>query len=159
MIVLADCNSTNAAQWFFLFGRWLGTLVIVIGATVGATAIFLIARSAVGDTLREKASPLYKKVAINMEKNVFSYMLFICLVMLFPFFLVNIVPAHFNVLPFPYVLTTFIGIIPSTFVYASVGRELGEIDSLEDLASPYTLIAFTLLGLLVVHNLRELTAY
>lgn len=131
----------------FLFGRGLGTLVIVIGATVGATVIFLIARSAVGDTLREKAGPLYKKVAINMEKNAFSYMLFMRLVPLFPFFLVNIVPALFNVRLVPYVLTTFIGIIPGTFVYANVGKELGKIESLSDLASPQTLIAFTLLGL------------
>lgn len=131
----------------FLFGRWLGTLIIVIGATAGATVIFLIARSAVGDTLREKAGPLYNKVAANMERNAVGYMLFMRLVPLFPFFAVNIVPALFNVRLLPYVLTTFFGIIPGTFVYANVGRELGTIESLGDLASPQTLIAFTLLGL------------
>lgn len=131
----------------FLFGRWLGTAAIVIGATTGATILFLIARSAVGDTLRKKAGPLYNKVATNMEKNAFGYMLFMRFMPLFPFFLVNIVPALFNVRLLPYVLTTFIGIIPGTFVYANVGRELGTIESLSDLASPQTLIAFTLLGL------------
>ncbi|HBR67795.1 MAG TPA: hypothetical protein DEA55_00270 [Rhodospirillaceae bacterium] len=131
----------------FLFGRWLGTAAIVIGATAGATILFLIARSAVGDSLREKAGPLYNKIAANMEKNATSYMLFMRLVPLFPFFLVNIVPALFNVRLLPYALTTFFGIIPGTFVYANVGRELGTIESLSDLASPQTLIAFTLLGL------------
>ncbi len=131
----------------FLFGLWIGTAAIVIGATTGATILFLIARSTIGHSLREKAGPLYKKVAINMEKNAFSYMLFMRLVPLFPFFLVNIVPALFNVRLVPYILTTFIGIIPGTFVYANVGRELGKIESLSDIASPQTLTAFTLLGL------------
>lgn len=131
----------------FLFGRWLGTAAIVVGATAGATILFLIARSALGNMLREKAGPLYNKIATNMEKNATSYMLFMRFMPLFPFFLVNIVPALFNVRLLPYVLTTFFGIIPGTFVYANVGRELGTIDSLSDLASPQTLIAFTLLGL------------
>lgn len=131
----------------FLFGSWLGTAAIVTGATAGATILFLIARSAVGETLREKAGPLYNKVAANMEKNAFGYMLFMRFMPLFPFFLVNIVPALFNVRLLPYVITTFIGIIPGTFVYANVGRELGTIESLGDLASPQTLIAFSLLGL------------
>lgn len=131
----------------FLFGRWLGTLLIVIGATAGAAVIFLVARSALGDALREKAGPLYNKIAANMEKNAVGYMLFMRLVPLFPFFAVNIVPALFNVRLLPYVLTTFFGIIPGTLVYANVGRELGTIESLSDLASPTTLTAFTLLGL------------
>lgn len=131
----------------FLFGRWLGTVAIVIGATAGATILFLIARSAVGNTLREKAGPLYNKVATNMERNAVGYMLFMRLVPLFPFFLANIVPALFTVRLLTYVLTTFFGIIPGTFVYANVGRELGTIESLSDLASPATLAAFTLLGL------------
>ncbi len=130
----------------FLFGRWIGTFAIVIGATGGATLLFLIARSALGDTLREKAGGLYNKVASNMEDNAVGYMLFMRLVPLFPFFLVNIVPALFNVRLMPYVLTTLVGIIPGTFVYANVGRELGTIESLGDLVSPSTLMAFTLLG-------------
>lgn len=130
-----------------LFGKWLGTVIIVIAATAGATLVFLIARSALGNTLREQAGPLYKRVASNMEQNAVGYMLFMRLVPLFPFFLVNIVPALFNVRLVPYVLTTFFGIIPGTFVYANVGKELGSIESLGDIASPRTLIAFTLLGL------------
>lgn len=130
-----------------LFGKWLGTVIIVIAATAGATLVFLIARSALGNTLREQAGPLYKRVASNMEQNAVGYMLFMRLVPIFPFFLVNIVPALFNVRLVPYVLTTFFGIIPGTFVYTNVGKELGSIESLGDIASPRTLIAFTLLGL------------
>ncbi len=131
----------------FLFGSILGTIAIVIGASTGATILFLIARSAIGSTLREKAGPLYDKVAENMKKNAIGYMLFMRLMPLFPFFLVNIVPALFNIRLLPYIATTVIGILPGTFVYANVGRELGTIESLSDLASPQTLIAFSLLGL------------
>lgn len=129
-----------------LFGLVWGTLVVVIGATVGAAILFLIARSAVGESLRQKAGPLYQKVADNMAENAVGYMLFMRLVPLFPFFLVNIVPALFNVRLLPYVLTTAIGILPGTVIYVNFGRELGSIQSLSDLASPQMLLAFALLG-------------
>ena len=131
----------------FLFGRWIGTLLIVFSATTGATILFLAARSAIGSTLREKAGPLYKKIQANMEQNAIGYLFFMRLVPVFPFFLVNIVPALFNIRLTPYILTTFFGIMPGSFVYANLGRELGTIDSLSDLASTQTLIAFSLLGL------------
>lgn len=129
-----------------LFGLWVGTFVVVLGATLGATAIFLIARSAMGKSLRQKAGPLYQKVTNNMAKNAASYMLFMRLVPLFPFFLVNIVPALFNVRLVPYVLTTAVGILPGTVIYVNFGRELGSIQSLTDLASPQMLLALGLLG-------------
>ena len=131
----------------FLFGSVLGTIIIVVAATIGATIIFLVARSALGQTLREKAGPLYNKVAEGMKHNAVSYMLFMRLVPIFPFFLVNIVPALFNVGLKPYVLTTLVGIIPGTFIYANLGRSLGTINNLADLANSSNLIAFTLLGL------------
>jgi uncharacterized membrane protein YdjX (TVP38/TMEM64 family) len=131
----------------FLFGQWLGTFLIVISATIGATLLFLSARSAIGSSLREKAGPFYKKIELNMNQNSTGYLLFMRLVPLFPFFIVNIVPALFNVRLIPYIITTFVGIIPGTFVYANVGRELGSIESITDLASKETLLAFTLLGI------------
>lgn len=130
----------------FLFGRWLGTAAVVVGATSGATVLFLIARSSAGRDLRERAGPLYQKIAAKLEHNQIGYMLFMRLVPLFPFFLVNIVPALFNARVLPYVLTTFFGIIPITFVYVNFGQQLGTIESLADLASPQMLLAFTLLG-------------
>ena len=134
----------------FLFGRWLGTLIVVFSATAGALILFLAARSAIGQTLREKAGPLYAKIQNNMQDNAVGYMLFLRLVPIFPFFLVNIVPALFNIRVLPYVLTTFAGIIPGTFVYVNVGRQLGTIESLSDLVSPATLGSFALLGLFVL---------
>lgn len=131
----------------FLFGRWWGTAITVVAATTGAAILFLIARSTLGSTLKEKANPLYNKISLQMNKDAIGYLLFMRLVPIFPFFLVNIVPALFNIRFLPYVLTTFVGIIPGTFVYVNVGRQFGTLDSLSDLVSVETLISFTLLGI------------
>jgi len=130
----------------FLFGKWLGTIYVVSAATLGAAIIFLVARSTLGETLREKTGTLYKRIEGNMQENAAGYLLFMRLVPLFPFFLVNIVPALFNVSLRVFVLTTFFGIIPGSFVYVNVGEQLGEIESLKDLVSGETLLAFALLG-------------
>lgn len=134
----------------FLFGKWLGTLYVVIAATMGAAFIFLITRTSLGTALREKAGSTYKKIAHHMNDNAVSYMLFMRLVPLFPFFIVNIVPALFNVNLRTYILTTFFGIIPGTFVYVNLGEALGTIDTPEDLISPPVLIAFGLLGMIAL---------
>ncbi len=134
----------------FLFGKWLGTFLVVIGATIGACVIFTIAKTSLGTTLREKAGPLYNKVSKNMEDNAPGYLFFMRLVPVFPFVLVNIVPALFNVSLRIFVLTTFFGILPATFVYVNVGETLGEIEQLGDLVSKETLLAFGLLGVIAL---------
>lgn len=134
----------------FLFGSWLGTLYVVTGATIGATLVFLIARSSLGTALRNKAGGIYKKVEGNMNQNAIEYLLFMRLVPVFPFFLVNIVPALFNVGLRTYVVTTFLGILPASFVFVNLGTQLAEIDSLSDLVSMPTLIAFSLLGVIAL---------
>lgn len=109
----------------FLFGTVLGTVYAVIGATIGATAVFLAARTALGEPLRARAGPWLRKMEAGFRENATSYLLVLRLVPLFPFWLVNLVPAFLGV-PFSvYVATTFIGIIPGTAVYSSVGNGLG----------------------------------
>lgn len=134
----------------FLFGPVLGTVLAVTGATAGASVVFLIARSAVGEGLRRRAGPLYERVAKGMRANALEYLLFLRLVPLFPFFLVNIVPALFDVRLRTFVIATAVGIVPGTFVYANLGRELGTLSSLSDLVSPMVLLAFLLLGLVAL---------
>lgn len=132
----------------FLFGVVLGAITIVLSATIGATIIFLIAQTAIGSSLREKAGPFYNKVAENMKDNGFQYMLFMRFVPIVPFFIANILPALFDIKLRDFFITTLIGIIPGTIVYANIGRELGTIETLNDLVSAKTLIAFALLGFL-----------
>lgn len=111
----------------FLFGTVFGGLLTVFGATIGATAIFLAAKTALGETLREKAGPKLRKLEDGFGKNAFSYMLVLRLVPVFPFFLVNLAPAFLGVPLRTYVVATFLGIIPGTFVFASLGNGLGAV--------------------------------
>lgn len=119
----------------FLFGSVVATTLVVIAATIGATAIFLIAKTALGDPLRARAGPALQKMEAGFQENAFNYLLVLRLIPLFPFFLVNLVPAFLGVGLRDYVLATFIGIIPGTFVFAQVGTGLDSIlESGEDLS-------------------------
>jgi uncharacterized membrane protein YdjX (TVP38/TMEM64 family) len=111
----------------FLFGLWFGTAWNVIGATIGATFLFLAARTVFADILHQKAGPWLKKVETQFQENAFSYLLFLRLVPVFPFFAVNLVPAFLGVRLGTFVVTTFFGIIPGGFVYTSFGAGLGAI--------------------------------
>lgn len=111
----------------FLFGTWLGGLYVVIGATLGAIAIFLIAKTALGDVLKQKAGPWVAKMEAGFKENELSYMLILRLVPLFPFWLVNLVPAFLGVSLPTYAIATFVGIIPGSFAYASAGNGLGAV--------------------------------
>lgn len=111
----------------FLFGSIWGTVCVVIAATAGATALFLIAKTSFGDALRAKAGPALQRMQDGFQEGALSYLLVLRLVPLFPFFLVNLVPAFLGVSLRVYVLGTFIGIIPGTFVFATVGAGLGSV--------------------------------
>ena len=74
----------------FLFGGWQGGVLVVIGATVGATAVFLIARTALGDSLRRRAGPWLAKMEAGFQENALSYLLTLRLIPVFPFFVVNL---------------------------------------------------------------------
>ncbi len=111
----------------FVFGTVETTAYVVVGATLGATAVFLAARYAVGDYLASKAGGAIRKMEDGFRENALSYLLVLRLVPLFPFWLVNLVPAFLGVPLRTYVIGTFIGIIPGTFVYSSVGNGLGAV--------------------------------
>lgn len=111
----------------FLFGSIAGTVWVVIGATAGAVGIFLAARSAFGNFLREKAGPWLTRLETGFQENALSYLLVLRLVPLFPFFVVNLVPAFLGVSLRVFTVGTSIGIIPGAFVFASVGAGLGSV--------------------------------
>lgn len=111
----------------FLFGQWFGMAWNVIGATLGATLLFLAARTAFGDLLHKKAGPWLHRLEEGFQENALSYLLVMRLVPLFPFFVVNLVPAFLGVSLRVFVLATFFGIIPGAFVYTSVGVGLGSV--------------------------------
>ncbi len=109
----------------FLFGTLLGSLFVVTGATLGAIAVFLAARTAFGDVLRRRAGPLLRKLQDGLQKDALSYLLVLRLIPLFPFWLVNIAPAFFGVSLRVYAVATLVGILPATVIYCSIGAGLG----------------------------------
>jgi uncharacterized membrane protein YdjX (TVP38/TMEM64 family) len=144
----------------FLFGTWFGGLCAVVGATLGATGVFLAARAGLGGLAR-RAGPLIGKLDAGFRADAFSYLLVLRLMPLFPFWLVNLVPALAGVGLPTYLLATFIGIIPGTFVYASLGAGLGDVVDKPDLGLVFRpsvllpIIALAVLALVPVWYKRQ----
>ncbi len=124
--------SVPGAVWMtigggFIFGTFLATASVVLAATLGAGAVFLVARYALGDYLRAKAGNAMRKMEAGFRENALSYLLVLRLVPLFPFWLVNLVPAFLGVPLRAFLIGTFVGIIPGSFVFVSVGNGLGAV--------------------------------
>ncbi len=111
----------------FLFGWLVGGFVTVFAATVGATLLFLAARTSLGEALRAKAGATVQKLADGFKENALSYLLFLRLVPVFPFWLVNLAPAFLGIPLRTYILGTLVGIIPGTFAFAFLGSGLGSV--------------------------------
>lgn len=129
---VATMFSLPGAIWLtlsggFLFGTLFATLYVVVGATAGAVGLFLIARYALYDYFHSKAGKTLLRMEKGFQENALSYLLVLRLVPLFPFWLVNLVPALLGVRLRTYVTGTFFGIIPGAFVYSSVGNGLGAV--------------------------------
>lgn len=143
----------------FLFGWLLGGALVVVSATVGATLLFLAARTACGDLVKSRLGDRAARVAEGLEKDAFGYLLILRLAPVFPFWLVNIVPAVFNVPIKTYVGATALGIAPATFAFAYLGHglesalvsaaESGQDLTLADLVTPQLTLAFAALALVV----------
>nr|WP_246408302.1 VTT domain-containing protein [Parvularcula dongshanensis] len=106
----------------FLFGLWVGTGVVVVGATAGAVLLYLAARTVFGDSLRRRAGGFVAKMRDGFAENELSYMFILRLVPLFPFWAVNIAGGVAGVRLRNYTLGTLLGIIPGSFVYVSIGN-------------------------------------
>ncbi|HXZ21841.1 MAG TPA: TVP38/TMEM64 family protein [Pseudolabrys sp.] len=111
----------------FLFGVAVGASAAVLGATIGATIIFLVARTALGEPLLRWAGPRANQLAREFRDEAFRYLLFLRLVPVFPFFLVNLVPAFAGVRLRPFIAATALGIIPAAFVFAFAGTGLDSV--------------------------------
>lgn len=111
----------------FLFGIFWGTIFVVFAATIGASLVFLAARSAFGEVLRARAGKRLLSLAEGFKANAFNYLLFLRLVPIFPFWLVNLAPAFLGARLSTFIVATAIGIFPGSLVYISVGNGLGTV--------------------------------
>jgi len=110
-----------------LFGWQLATPATLAAATLGATVLFLVARSSLCHTLADRAGPAIHRLRAGFQKNALSYMLFLRLVPVFPFVVVNLAAAALDVPLATFVLGTVIGIIPGTLAYTVAGAGLGSV--------------------------------
>jgi uncharacterized membrane protein YdjX (TVP38/TMEM64 family) len=111
----------------FLFGALAGTALAVTGATIGATLVFLLARRLFGADALDRLGPRAQALGAAIRRNAASYLLVLRLVPLFPFVLVNLVPALVGVRLGVQVATTALGILPGTAVFSLAGAGLGEV--------------------------------
>lgn len=111
----------------YLFGWFHGTALVLIAATIGASAVFLLTRNAVGDRLRVRAGPAVQRFADGFRRNALSYGFVLNLVPIFPYALIIVVPAACGV-PLPtFMAGMFLGLVPGTFLFAGLGDGLDHV--------------------------------
>lgn len=119
----------------FLFGPIAGGVIAAVSATLGATALFLVARGSLGLALRQRAGPRMQRIACGFREDAFNYMLFLRLVPVAPFWLVNLAPALLGVRTRTFVAATAIGILPGTFAFATLGSGLDSVIAAQEAAN------------------------
>ncbi len=138
----------------FLFGPLMGTLLTVTGATAGATVVSVFAGVLLGENALERFGKGGVQLSQNIKRNAWAYLLVLRLAPMFPFFLVNLVPAFTGARLSTFVLTTFFGIIPGASLFSLSGASLGGVldqpgaISLTSVFTPGILAALTGLALL-----------
>jgi uncharacterized membrane protein YdjX (TVP38/TMEM64 family) len=157
---LAVSVSVPGAVWFtlgagFLFGPWLGAGVALLGATMGATILFLAARYAFADWVREKFPGYVKRLQDGFSQDAFTYVMILRLIPVFPFWAINLITALLNVPLRAFVLASLIGMAPGAYVYATVGGKLSNvveegIPSFTELLDAELIIALVLFAALAV---------
>ena len=143
----------------YLFGTWAGGLATVIGATIGAIAIFYAVRTSLGETLRRRAASsggALKSIIAGVAAGAFGYILTLRLIPVVPFWLVNAAAGIAHAPPGAYALATFLGIMPASFIYSGIGAGIGTLSrrgetvDLQSLATPEILLPLAGLGLLTL---------
>src|SRR4051812_41972548 len=129
-----------------LFGRWLGTLVVLLAATLGATLAFLGSRYLLRDWVRRRFGGRLEAVDRGVERDGVSYLLALRLVPAVPFVLVNLGMGLTRMKALPFALVSLVGMLPGTFLYVNAGTELGRLGSPGEVLTPRVLIALALLG-------------
>ncbi|MDP3531692.1 MAG: VTT domain-containing protein [Alphaproteobacteria bacterium] len=139
----------------FFFNQILGTFLVVSAATIGATILFLGTKLASRDLIKEKAGPWVQKMQKGFKENATYYLLTLRLIPIFPFVAINLVAAILQIPLRTFILGTFFGIMPGSFVYVSIGVGLHDVLQKEEfsvnlLLEPKILLAFIGLGILVL---------
>jgi uncharacterized membrane protein YdjX (TVP38/TMEM64 family) len=111
----------------FIFGKWYGTFILVIGMTIGATLLYIIGNYFFKEVIKEKFLNRFKNLEVKFKKSEFIYLLAYRLIGGIPFALSNVLPCIFNVKVSNFLWTTLIGLIPQLFLIVSIGSGLEKV--------------------------------
>ncbi|MFL2851374.1 MAG: TVP38/TMEM64 family protein [Candidatus Pelagibacter sp.] len=111
----------------FIFGKWLGTLIVILGLSVGSTLLYLFANYFLKDLIKDKFLGKYQNLEVKFKKSELLYLLIYRFIGGIPFAISNILPCMFNVKPHNFLFATFLGIVPQTFLICSIGSGLEKI--------------------------------
>ena len=120
----------------YLFGWFLGAVYTMIAASVASTVIFLLARSALGATMRERAGPMIQRFARGFKESALSYVFVMHLVPILPYVVVTTLPAACGVPLHIYIFSAFFGILPATVLLSRIGSGLGDVLATEGPLNP-----------------------
>ena len=111
----------------FIFGKWIGTLIVVLGLSIGATFLYIFGNYFLKDFIREKFLNKYQRLEMKFKKSEFIYLLIYRLIGGIPWQLSCLLPTLFNVKVKNFFFATIIGIIPQIFLAVSIGSGLEKI--------------------------------
>ena len=126
-VLMAGFGSPVALLAGFIFGKWLGTIILVLGLSVGATILYIFGNYFLKEVIKEKFLDRFKNLEIKFKKSEFIFLLVYRFVGGIPFAIANVLPCLFNVKIFNFFWSTLIGIIPSAFLIVSIGSGLEKI--------------------------------
>ena len=126
-VLAAGFGSPVAILSGFIFGKWMGTLIVALGLSVGATILYVFANYFLKELIRDKFLSRYKNLEIKFKKSEFIYLLVYRFIGGIPFAISNVLPCIFNVKVYNFFWATFIGIMPQLFLIVSIGSGLEKI--------------------------------
>ncbi len=133
-VLLLGFGSPVALLGGFIFGKWLGTFLVAIGLTFGATIFYMIANFFFKNLIREKFLSKYQSLESKFKKNEFMFFILYRFIGGIPFQIANLLPVLFNVSIKNYLIGTFLGILPQLFVMVSLGSGIENIINQNELA-------------------------
>ncbi len=155
-VFLLGFGSPVALIGGFIFGKWIGTIVVTLSLSIGALCLYILAKFFLYEFLKEKLFMKFKKLDLMFQKKQLLVMIIFRFVGIVPFFLANLLPVIFNINTKNYLLGTIIGIMPAIFIMVSLGSGINEaIYSFEEFPSLLSLIFlpeiyFPIIGFLII---------
>ena len=131
-----------------LFGLGVGTAVVSLASTVGATLSFLLSGLLLRDWVEKKFARQFDLVNKGIQREGAFYLFTLRLIPLFPFFLVNLLVGLTRMKVTTYFFVSQIGMLPATLAYVNAGQQLSQVNTLKDILSLPLILSFAVLGFL-----------